>query len=150
MRSMDYGSRGFVGAIGLMAVLAGIGAAISGSVELAWAALVVAAYALHLISLRRTAEQAARRAAAAERDALSEERQALARRATELAGRSAQVEEQWKLLREMVQERIRRKRGPVEPAAPTGDTKEDAIDVVSPAVGPRSEESASKRAYSRW
>jgi hypothetical protein len=147
---MDYGSRGFVGAIGLIAVLAGTGAAISGSPALGCGALAVAAYALHLIALRRASREAARRAVAAERETLAAEREALTRRASELSARSVQVEEQWKLLREMVQERIRRRTGAVEPGPPAGDRTKDAIDVASPAVGPRPEESASKRGYSRW
>jgi len=147
---MVYGSRGFVGTLGVVAVVAGIGAAISGSVALGCGALAVAAYTLHLVSLRRRESEAARRAVAAEREELSAERAALNRRAGELAGRSAQVEEQWKLLREMVQERVRRRSGRAEPTAPTGDMMSDASEVTGPAGGPRPEGGASQRGYSRW
>ena len=150
VRSMEYGSRAFTGLIGVIALVAGIGAAVSGSTELACGELAVAAYALHLIAMRRASGHAARRAVAAEREALSTEREVLRLRANELAGRSAQVEEQWKLLREMVQERVRRRGGREEPTAPVGDTKSETSDVTRPAGGPRPGESPSNRGYSRW
>jgi membrane protein implicated in regulation of membrane protease activity len=147
---MDYGSRTFTGLIGLIALVAGIGAALSGSLELGCGALAVAAYALHLISVRRAWAEAARRAAVAEREGLSAEREALNRRADELAGRSAQVEEQWKLLRELVQERVRRRGGRGEPAAPVGVKESETSDVAPPVGGPRPVGSPSSRGHSRW
>ena len=147
---MDYGSRGFVFAIGLIAVVAGAGSVVSDSVALGCGALAVAAYGAHLISLRRATDAAVRRAVEAERASVSAEREALARRAKEVAARTVQVEEQWKLLREMVQERIRRRAVPMEQGVPERDKKDDAPGAGRPVGGPRPEEGASRRDYSRW
>ena len=117
-------------------------------------AIVVGAYAIHLLAIyeaRKSAEQGYPAAAArSEQSALDYERMEAERLREELEKKLSQAEEQWLLLRSMVQERLRRSQGSAEFSPefePRTDTNPGGAS-NQPRKLPEFDESG--RAYSRW
>jgi hypothetical protein len=152
---MRIGSVQFIGVL----VLVAFGSVAAGLVldirPLLWCAIVVGAYAIHLTAMyeagSRTEDVSPRAAVRAETSALEREREEVERLRRELVKKLAQTEEQWTLLRSMVQERLRRS-GASDPGAPGAelaadvDRRNSTDRNTKPA--PASDEAG--RAYSRW
>jgi hypothetical protein len=148
---MRIGSGQFVGLLVLIAFGAAAGGIGFDSRPLLWSAIVVGAYALHLLAIHevaRTEENGSPRADRADLDTEHEEVERLRR---ELERKLVQAEEQWTLLRSMVQERLRRSgaAGPVdtEPDIAVHAVHGEATGRVTKSA-PASDESGG--AYSRW
>ena len=152
---MRIGSVQFIGVLVLVAfgsVAAGLALDFR---PLLWGAIVVGAYAIHLMAMYEagstTRKISPRAAARAERSALDREREEVERLRRELEKTLAQTEEQWTLLRSMVQERLRRS-GASDPGTPgpeleaDPDRRNSTDRNTKPA--PASDEAG--RAYSRW
>ena len=148
---MRIGSGQFIGLLVLIAFGAAAGGLSLDSRPLLWSAIVVGAYAIHLMAIHEVARTAEKGSPGAERTALEAEREEVERLRRELERKLAQAEEQWTLLRTMVQERLRRSgaAGPVEtePEIAVHAVQGKATDRVTKSA-PASEESGG--AYSRW
>lgn len=152
---MRIGSVQFIGVL----VLVAFGSVAAGLVldfrPLLWCAIVVGAYGIHLMAIHeagsRAEEISPRAAARAETSALDREREEVERLRRELVKKLAQTEEQWTLLRSMVQERLRRS-GASDPGAPGAELEAhaDRRSSTDPTTksAPASDEAG--RAYSRW
>lgn len=124
---------------------------------LLWCAIVVGAYVIHLMAVHevaRTAEKLSPRAVArAEQSALETEREEVERLRRQLERKLAQAEEQWTLLRSMVQERLKGTAGPAPSESKPGTEAEE--DSGHQASADRMTRTApdlddSSRAYGRW
>ena len=151
---MRIGSVQFVGLLVLIALGTAAGGILLDSRPLLWCAIVVGAYAIHLLAIyeaRKSAEQGYPAAAArSEQSTLDYERMEAERLREELEKKLSQAEEQWTLLRSMVQERLRRSQGSAEFSPefePRTDTNANGASNHSRKL-PEPDESG--RPYSRW
>jgi hypothetical protein len=154
---MRIGSGQFIAIL----VLAALGAAAAGlaleSRPLLWCAIVVGAYALHLLALHTAARDvdtvSSRAAAGDDRKALESEREEVERLRRELESKLAQADKQWTLLRSMVQDRLRRSAG-----TPAADSRsESEIEAHTAPAGSsdraakaRPDSDEPSRVYGRW
>ena len=154
---MRIGSGQFISVL----VLAAFGAAAASlaleSRPLLWCAVVVGAYALHLLALHTTARDgdtiSSRAAAGDDRKALEAERAEVERLKRELQNKLAQADKQWTLLRSMVQDRLRRSAG-TQAADSRSESEEDAHTAPAGssarAAKARPAADETNRAYGRW
>ena len=154
---MRIGSGQFIAIL----VLAALGAAAAGlaleSRPLLWCAVVVGAYALHLLALHTAARDvdtvSSRAAAGNDRKALESEREEVEHLPRELESKLAQADKQWTLLRSMVQDRLRRSAG-----TPAADSRTEAESETNTAPAGSSDRAANarpesdepSRVYGRW
>ena len=158
---MRIGSGQFIAVV----VLAAFGAAAAGlaleSRPLLWCAVVVGAYALHLLALHAAARDmdtfSSRAAVRYDRKTLEAEREEVDRLRRDLQNKLAQADKQWTLLRSMVQDRLRRSAG-----TPPGDSRsESEVEAETEAhtapagssvraAKARSDSDESSRSYGRW
>jgi hypothetical protein len=152
---MRIGSGLFVGLLVLIALGAATGGVALDSRPLLWCAVVVGAYAIHLMAMREatTSENriSPRAAVRSEQSALDEERAEVERLRRELERKLAQAEEQWTLLRAMVRERLRRS-GSSGSAQPDSEVEadEDISGQTNPTRNSAPVSDDTGRAYSRW
>ena len=152
---MRIGSVQFVGLLVLIALGTAAGGILLDSRPLLWCAIVVGAYAIHLLAIheaRKSAEQGYPAAAArSEQSTLDYERMEAERLREELEKKLSQAEEQWMLLRSMVQERLRRS-GASDSDGPRPDVEAVSVHRKQPTrttkLTPASEEPGG--AYGRW
>jgi hypothetical protein len=151
---MRIGSVQFVGLLVLIAFGTAAGGVFLDSRPLFWCAIVVGAYAIHLLAIyeaRKSAEQGYPAAAArSEQSTLDHQRMEAERLREELEKKLSQAEEQWMLLRSMVQERQRRSQGSAEFSPefePRTDTDPSGASNHSRKL-PEPDDSG--RAHSRW
>jgi len=136
-------------------VLAAFGAAVGGlaldSRSLLWCAIVVGAYALHLIAIREVERTAEKGSPRTERSTLDQEREEVELLRKQLERKLARAEEQWTLLRSMVQERLLRT-GSSAPSEPHPELGADAVRGNTPdrTTNPAPDLDESGRAYGRW
>ena len=154
---MRIGSGQFVVLLVLVAFGAAAGGVALDSRPLLWCAIVVGAYAIHLMAVREAATTAEntspREAARGKRSGFDQEREEVDRLRRELELKLARADEQWTLLRSMVQERLRRtgSSAPPEPH-PELEIKPDAgqEDTSERPTKAAPELDESGRAYGRW
>lgn len=150
---MRIGSGQFVGLLVLVAFGATAGGLALDSRPLLWSAVVVGAYAIHLMAIHEVARTAEKGSPRAERSTLDQEREEVEQLRRELERKLAQAEEQWTLLRSMVQERLQRtaKSAPSEPKSAL-EIKPDAgqEDTSERPTKAAPELDESGRAYGRW
>ncbi len=156
---MRIGSGQFIAIL----VLAALGAAAAGlaleSRPLLWCAIVVGAYALHLLALHTAARDvdtvSSRAAAGDDRKALESEREEVERLRRELESKLAQADKQWTLLRSMVQDRLRRSAGTPDLKS-RSESKTETEAHTAPAgssdraAKARPDSDESSRGYGRW
>jgi hypothetical protein len=152
---MRIGSGHYIVLLVLVALCAAAGGVVLDSRPLLWSAIVIGAYALHLVSVHEAATTAEntspREAERGERSGLDKEREDIERLRSELELKLAGAEEQWTLLRSMVQERVERTAS----AAPSEPHPELQADTVRHTTTDRTTKSErdqdqSGRAYGRW
>jgi len=162
---MRIGSRPFIAVLWIAALVAALGSFVIGSAGLMWSSAVVASYALHLVAVESARRQSASSETSleSERRRLDAEREEVDRLKREVDRQRAQAEEQWKLLREMVQERLHRHPDGRPPRAPSGEPNATVAGVRQEMKrsGSRSEDSRNNmatgvdrhepgRVYGRW
>jgi hypothetical protein len=150
---MRIGSGQFVGLLVLVAFGAAAGGLALDSRPLLWSAVVVGAYAIHLMAVHETARTAEKGSPRAERSTLDQEREEVELLRRELERKLAHAEEQWTLLRSMVQERLRRSGASTPPTPKPGIELEPHAGQESTSdrtTKPAPELDESGRAYSRW
>lgn len=150
---MRIGSGQFVGLLVLVAFGAAAGGLALDSRPLLWSAVVVGAYAIHLMAVHEAATKAENVSPRAERSMLDQEREEVELLRQELERKLAHAEEQWTLFRSMVQERLRRSGASASPTPKPGKELEqhagqestaDRTTKASPDPG------ESGRSYGRW
>ena len=148
---MRIGSGQFVGLLVLVAFGATAGGLALDSRPLLWSAVVVGAYAIHLMAIHEVARTAEKGSPRAERSTLDQEREEVELLRRELERKLAQAEEQWTLLRSMVQERLQRTDSS-KARAPKSEIQQDAAPAITAdrTTKPAPELDESGRAYSRW
>ncbi len=160
---MRIGSAQFI----VVLVLGAFGAAAAGlaleSRPLLWCAVVVGAYALHLLALHtatRGVDTVSSRAVSRDdRKALEAERGEVERLQRELEKKLVQADKQWTLLRSMVQDRLNRSAGTPDRKSSSEsevETEVEAEAITAPAgssdraAKARSDSDEPSRAYGRW
>ena len=152
---MQIGSAAYISSIVLTALAAVAAGLMLESRPLLWCAIAIGAYALHLLAIHIAKGNAAAGSAGAafraDRKALDADRADIERLRVELQRKVAQTDEQFSLLRSMVQKRLRKSGAST--AAGTGlDPEAEATPVKSAdqtrKAPPELDESG--RAYGRW
>ena len=156
---MRIGSGQFIGVLVLIASGAAAAGLALDSRPLLWCAVVVGAYALHLLDLHTVARdvdtRSSRAAARDDRKALKAEREEVDRLRRELESKLAQADKQWTLLRSMVQDRLRRSAHTPDPSSRS--ESESEIDAHTAPAGSSARDAKARpaaaetnRAYGRW
>lgn len=152
---MRIGSGPFIGLLVVVA-FAAVGAGVRiGSTPLEWCSVVIGAYAMHLLATRFAVRSATASLQSADRRAdeqdLDSERDEVERLKRELERKLVQTEEQWVLLRSMVQERLQRP-GKSTTAAPPAESEPQSTPggPGGRAMGARPGSDESGRSYGRW
>ncbi len=155
---MQIGSIAYMASLVLVALGAVAGGLLLEIRPLLWCAVIIGVYVLHLLSVHVAAGRTALGSAISEVESreriLEREREELERLRRELERRTAQTEEQWVLLRSMVQERVARRSGtrsmelvepePDLPAHSTGGISGGRVSRARP------EADETGRTYGRW
>ena len=152
---MQIGSAAYISSIVLTALAAVAAGLTLESRPLLWCAIAIGAYALHLLAIHIAKGNAAAGSAGAafraDRKALDADRADVERLRVELKRKVAQTDEQFSLLRSMVQKRLRR---PADSAA-AGTRHEPEVNASPDESANRTRNAApeldeSGRPYSRW
>lgn len=152
---MQIGSAAYISSIALTALAAVATGLMLESRSLLWCAVVIGAYALHLLAIHFATGNAATGTAGAalrdDRKALDADRADVERLRVELKGKIAQTDEQFSLLRSMVQKRLRKSADSTAAGpglAPEVHASPDESANRTRKAAPELDESG--RPYSRW
>jgi len=129
MNGMWIGSGRYASVLAAAAILSGAAGYVTGSRPLLWSAGIVAVYVMHLISVSRARQACVRSESSLDRQRLelADQRERVSRLERELELRRAQAEEQWKLLRGMVRERLGEARAELREPGPPADEPETEV-----------------------
>lgn len=152
---MRIGSGPYI-ALLVVAAFAAVGAGmLVGSTPLVWCSVVIGAYAIHLLATRiavRTAVTASHGADRhGEQEGLDSAREEVERLKRELERKLVQTEEQWVLLRSMVQERLRKSgKSDTDASIPESESQSSPGGPGGRAMDARPGSDESGRSYGRW
>ncbi len=148
---MRIGTGPFIGVLVAVAFAAlGTGLLLE-SRPLLWSSVVIGAYALHLLANQIAVQGAGADSSLSERPSLDSEREEIERLKRELERKLVQAEEQWTLLRSMVQERLKRSGGSKPgPSVPDFESQSSPGGSGGRATGAKPGSDDSSRVYGRW